>query len=51
MNLKPYYYRIVNNIYKATTPYEILSNADNLQWIFEVEKYQKRGKKNGIKTF
>ena len=52
MDLRPYYYRIVNNIYKAESPYEILSNIDNLKYINEIYLYKnkKRLKKNGIKT-
>ena len=42
MNLEWYYYRLVNNINKAETPYEILSNADNLNFIIEKEKYQNK---------
>ena len=42
MNLEWYYYRLVNNINKAEDLYNIMFNVENLLWIFEVEKYQKR---------
>jgi len=51
MELKPYYCRIINNIYKAEDFINIMINVENLEWIFEQEKYQKRRMlKNGVKT-
>ena len=50
MKLEEYYQQFINNIYKAETAYEILSNVDNLNYINAISSQQRRRLfKNGTK--
>ena len=39
---RQYYLRIIRNIRNTDNPFEILKNVDNLNWILEKEKFEKR---------
>lgn len=39
------YLEIIENIRNANNPFDILSNVDNLNWLFEKEKYRIRANK------